>query len=454
MSESTVVGIWGIGKFFNYKAFNMNLKYVRAVSIAILVVSSVAFTNPVLAANDAMVELLKVLRDNGTISEEAFSLLKNSAHADAERTDAKIEETAEEKLASVNKLSDNLKWAEKIKFKGDLRLRRQYDEADPENGERQSRERYRYRLRLGAEGEVTDKVKVGLGFASGGDDPRSTNESLDDSFETKDIRLDYAFAEWKATDWLNVVGGKFKRKKYLWAPTDLLWDGDINPEGVSVNLHTDNSLGTAYANAGHWILDEFSSVSDDPTLTYAQVGHKFKSGNFFGNVAGTYYSFDSYEDASGSGLGEHSGGGNSVVGGEFEFDYDSIGLSAEVGIKDVFMPGKIVAVFGDYIKNDEGDEDTGRAFGVKFGDPKVKDAHTWQLKFINADLEGDAFPDIFPDSDRFGGGTGVKSNEIIFQYAIAKNIILALDYYDSELDRVGDDDDEEKLLQTDISFKF
>jgi len=351
----------------------------------------------------------------------------------------------------VNKISDKLKWAEKIKLKGDLRLRRQYEEADPENGEKESRERYRYRLRLGAEAAVTDEVKVGLGFASGGDDGRSTNETLDDGFSTKDARLDYAFAEWKPADWVSVVGGKFKRKPYLWAPTDLLWDGDVNPEGVSVHLQTDNSFGTAYGNAGHWILEEFSSVSDDPTLTYAQVGHKFKSGNFFGNVAGTYYSFDGLEDA--AVIGDR-GGSNTLVGGNYVFDYDSIGLSAEVGVKDVFMPGKIFAVFGDYIKNDDSDEDTGRAIGFKFGDKKVKEQHTWQLKFINADLEADAFPDFLPDSDRLGGNTGVKSNEIVFQYAIAKNIILALDYYDSEQDVPGLDDDEEKLLQTDILFKF
>ena len=252
----------------------MNLKYIRVVTIAALL----AFTGPVLAANDAMVELLKVLRDNGTISDEAFSLLKNSAAADAERTNAKIEETAEEKLASVNKISDKLKWAEKIKLKGDLRLRRQYEEADPENGDSQSRERYRYRLRLGAEAKVTDEVKVGLGFASGGDDARSTNETLDDGFSTKDARLDYAFAEWKPADWVSVVGGKFKRKAYLWAPTDLIWDGDINPEGVSVHLQADNSFGTAYGNAGHWILEEYSSDSDDPTLTYAQVGTQVQIG--------------------------------------------------------------------------------------------------------------------------------------------------------------------------------
>ena len=266
----------------------MKINFFRIATLAICLSLIAAITSPVYATNDAMMELLKVLHENGTIDDATYGLLKNSAQADEERTTAKIEDTAEEKLASVKKMSDKLKWAEKIKLKGDLRLRRQYDESDPEMGDKSSRERYRYRLRLGAEGEVTDKVKVGLGLASGGDDPRSTNETLDDSFETKDIRLDYAFAEWKATDWLDVVGGKFKRKKYLWNPSDLLWDGDINPEGVSAHLHTKNSFGTAYANVGHWILDELRDVSDDPTLTYAQLGHKFESGNFFGNFLGNF----------------------------------------------------------------------------------------------------------------------------------------------------------------------
>ena len=429
----------------------MNLKHIRAASLAALIASSAVVSTPAFAANDAMIELLKVLRDNGTINDEAYNLLKNSSASDEEKIDAKIEETAEQKLASVNKLSDNLKWAEKIKFKGDLRLRRQYQEADPEIGESQSRERYRYRLRLGAEAKVTDSVNVGLGFASGGDDQRSTNETLDDGFSTKDTRLDYAFAEWKPADWASIVGGKFKRKAYLWASTDLIWDGDVNPEGVSAHLQTENSFGTAYGNVGHWILEEYSTVSDDPTLTYAQVGHKFKSGNFFGNVAGTYYAFDGLEDE--AVIGDR-GGNNTLVGGDYMYDYDAIGLSVEVGMKDMFIPGKNFTIFADYIKNDDSDEDTGKAFGFKYGDKKVSNQHTWQFKYINADLEADAVPDFLPDSDRLGGKTGAKSNEFEFKYAVAKNIILGVDYYDSEQDAPGLDDDGEKVLQTDILFKF
>ena len=116
-----------------------------------------------------------------------------------------------------------------------------------------------------------------------------------------------------------------------------------------------------------------------------------------------------------------SGGNNTLVGGNYMYDYDSIGLSAELGVMDVLIPGKNFSIFADYIKNDDSDEDTGRAFGFKFGDKKVGDQHTWQLKFVNADLEADAFVDFLPDSDRLGGNTGVKSNEVVFKYAVANS---------------------------------
>ena len=45
-------------------------------------------------------------------------------------------------------------------------------------------------------------------------------------------------------------------------------------------------------------------------------------------------------------------------------------------------------------------------------------------------------------------------DEFEFKYAVAKNIILGVDYYDSEQDAPGLDDDGEKVLQTDILFKF
>jgi len=426
----------------------MKLKAKHVLVFAVMA----SLMTPSFASNDAMIDLLKVLRDNGTISEDAYSVLANSVKADEEKTQASQNETKDSLIAEIAAATEKTKWAEKIKLKGDLRLRRQYsDYKDDDAADPESRVRYRYRFRLGATGQVNDQLKVGAGFASGGDDPRSTNETLDDTFETKDIRLDYAFVEYSPVDYASIVAGKFKRKDYLWAPTDLLWDGDINPEGMSVKFKNKSSAGETYLSGGVWILDEYSDTKDDPMMSYAQLGHKFQSGNMFGNVAGTLYRF---KDIEGGPALDHASGTNTLAAGNYVNDYDSLGLSAELGT--TAFAGKMFAVFGDYIKNSDGDDDKGYAVGFKFGDKKVKDRNQWQFKYIYADLERDAWLDAFPGSDRFGGLTGVKGNEFVFNYGLHKNVVFGVDYYDTEQDISGfaDDNDKEKVLQTDLIFKF
>ncbi len=132
-------------------------------------------------------------------------------------------------------------WTQKVKLKGDFRLRYQYERR---NADTEGRTRGRYRFRLGGEGQVIDQFKVGFGLATGSDDPKSTNQTFSGdgsrTFGTPDIRLDYAFGEYQPLSNFKVAFGKFKRKPYLWAPTDMLWDSDINPEGAS--LHWEDAL--------------------------------------------------------------------------------------------------------------------------------------------------------------------------------------------------------------------
>ena len=139
------------------------LKYTKRLVVS-YVFQTMLFVSPTFASNDAMKELLQVLRDNGTISEKAYSVLKNSVDADAERSHAHIEKTTEQKVAKVAKAAEQSNWAQKIKLKGDLRLRSQYEKVnDADASDDTSRTRYRYRLRPGAKGKVNDDVKVGLG---------------------------------------------------------------------------------------------------------------------------------------------------------------------------------------------------------------------------------------------------------------------------------------------------
>ena len=349
-------------------------------------------------------------------------------------------------------------WVQKMKIKQDLRLRFQYER---KKSDTEGRTRGRVRYRLGVNTDVTDSVKAGIGLATGGDDPRSTNQTFEDVFSTPDIRLDYAYGQWTPTKNLTLIGGKFPRKDFLWAPTDLLWDGDINPEGASLNLTqdiTDNIEG--FLNGGLWIIDTNDQVDrSDPFMTYVQAGLSAKEEKLDAKGAVTVYSFHGVEginlpNDSCTNSGPFKVAGD-CTGGVLDKDYDSVALSGELGIAEPLeLPVERIAIFGDYVKNvsDNVDLDIGWATGFKVGHKSVKKAGQWQMKYIYAHLEMDAFFDIFPDSDRYAGGTNVKSHEVAVTYGLKDNVTFGVDYYNSN--RIDGSSDPEHLVQADVLMKF
>ncbi len=362
-------------------------------------------------------------------------------------------------------------WVMNTKLKGDARIRYQFERQKNDDA---GRARGRVRLRLGLENKVNDQWKVGAGLAtsevdSNGttrDDARSTNMTFNDSFARGDIRLDYAFIEHQPAPWFKLVGGKFVKTDYLWTPTDMLWDTDINPAGGSAHFeHTllTNDL-TAYANTGSWVIDENGKVNRaDPFVFYGQGGLKFKQPVFDVNVAGTYYGFNGVKGIALDGTAST----NTLVGSVLKYDYDAIGASTEFGINNPTMgllPIPRFALFGDFIQNvDSGDEEddglasavdegTGWAAGVKIGDEKVNGKGQWQWKYQYTNLGANAWPDAFPDSDRLGGRTDTKGHEAILEIGLTKNVVLSFDYYQD--DRIKAAKNRQRLVQADLNVKF
>jgi hypothetical protein len=99
------------------------------------------------------------------------------------------------------------------------------------------------RYRLGVIAKLTDGWEIGGGLASGSNDQRSTNQTFDNAFSTKNINLDYGYMQYQFSNGVKAIAGEFGRKNYLWAPTDVMWDSDINPEGLLLNYTGTNGLG-------------------------------------------------------------------------------------------------------------------------------------------------------------------------------------------------------------------
>jgi len=355
-------------------------------------------------------------------------------------------------------------WIQKMSFKGDLRLRYQSEEKDTTVGAMTTtakRERSRMRFRLGSEAKVTKGFKVNFGLASGGTDPRSTNQTYQDNFSTKGINLDYAYGTYSINNNIDILGGKIKLKKTLWLVSDLLWDGDINPEGFFVkgNLPID-SYTEVFLNTGYFTIDEVSKGAE-PSMFIIQPGFKWDvSDSVTLKTTANYYAFNSIEGLAYSNIVD--GGGTNTTStspSSFKYDYDSLGFTAELGMNlqqdaEVDEIINYVSLFGDYIKNGDPDQNNvGYLAGVKFGDKKVKKPKTWQAKVLYRKLEKDAWVDFLPDSDFLGGITDAKGYEFVLKYALAKNVILGFDYYKTETD-IATTKKEQDLLQVDLLFKF
>jgi len=353
-------------------------------------------------------------------------------------------------------------------MKGDVRVRYQQDrrEGSTIQGHTAERNRGRLRFRLGSEAKVNNQAKVYFGLATGSTDPRSTNQSFENSFELKDIRLDYAFAEYMLDPRLYFYGGRMNNP--VWEPGDLLWDTDIHPEGgaVKFNYKLSSAL-NAYFNTGLFVLDEDSKGSD-PWMYVFQPGVNVKLGSKANlNLATSYYNFVQVEGAQMA----HTAGSNTASPGRagfYKYDFDAISPAFEIaiteplaglGVRALNVP--YASLFAEYVKNvaNGANEGTsGYLGGIKLGHAKIADKGQWQARYMYAMLGTNAWPDFLPDSDRYGGRTGIRGHEVSFSYGLNKNVSLDLDYYLTELSSGSSDIDgsgkRDSIVQVDMNFKF
>jgi hypothetical protein len=354
-----------------------------------------------------------------------------------------------EQLASVGKKASPGSWTDTIKLKGDFRYR--YENIDEQG--RDDRDRNRIRARAHLEARLPDNVKVGLGAATGGDDPVSTNQTLGGGGSSKDLRLDLAYAEWAATEHLSLVGGKFKNIWYRPQKHGLIFDGDYNPEGAGFVYKRD----WFFANfAGTWLESDTKGSND----SYSWGGQAGVKTTFAGAkiVAGAgYYQLDTQGKGSFYGDDDDFFGNSSVCADPndlgscvYEYDYNEIEVFADVSMTIADMP---VSVFADYVTNDDADnEDTGWAAGIELG--KTSARGTWKAAYIYQDLEADAVLGLTTDSDFAGGGTDGKGHIFKGAFAMNKQWTVGFTYFLTETgENEGNQHDYDRIM-IDTKFKY
>jgi len=389
------------------------------------------------------------------------------------------EELAREALIErVNSHDKLLETLERISWFGDMRLRYEMVDRASDNSTANDADghldtdRPRIRFRFGARAHVYEDLDFVFRLSTGGDDASTSgNTTLDGTFGNEAISLNLAYGSWEFIDGLTVQGGKVKNP---FMNSEVVWDGDVNPEGLSEIYQKKSGDTTFQLIAGQYIVEETDRNttvdSDDVVLLawQAQLHQKTKAGKFKFAVA--WYDYNHLTDP-GSAITKQLGSGdgqrNSQVTGT---DVNTTNMQIFDFMADWSSPlsSKHGSLFYEYAVNTDVDApagnntiaqdlDTAWQFGFKFGDKNVKKTGQWQIKTLYRLVQQDAVFYALTDSDFHQGGTNAKGIELGAKYAIRKGIQLGYTFFNTKNER-GDINggklDVPGQHQLDLKFKF
>lgn len=284
---------------------------------------------------------------------------------------------------------------------GDLRLRLETtDWAD-----RRDRTRGRLRARFGASYEVDDSLLLGARLVTGSrDDPNSPHVTFGDGLDGLEVSLDRAFLTWRPREDVWVRGGKFAHP-FRTNPVygELVWDADVQPEGLAFGWGTDVGAGGARLelSAGEIVLVE-QALDEDALMTVAQAALAVPLGD---GVEGSFSaSWHRVHDPTpdGSTLLVDDDQGNALV--DDDGDGKADGFASDFGVLDVVAAARFddtvpLQLSLEWIENlsAEDGEGSGWAAGVSWG--RAARAGDWRWIVLLLRLEQDAVFSPFAQDD-------------------------------------------------------
>jgi regulator of replication initiation timing len=364
------------------------------------------------------------------------------------------------KVAEAERIYKGAEWASRISWKADFRYRHEF--VDPEEAVTdQTRQRIRARVAMSAKINDTLTGTIGLATNGGTGDPRSTNQTVGESWTRKGVAIDLAYVDWKPVDSFTMSFGKMPQPWYK--VSGYFFDNDINPEGMAVRFGT----GPFFANAfGMWLGER--SAASDATLLGGQLGLTGQLGGAKLTGAIGYFDVGAVEaqvTATNTVLGctgnpaffGGSTNGNTTVTNAagcsvLANDFNMIEALAQAEFNIASQP---LQIWAQYIQNNEADDlDTGWLAGFNWG--KASNPMSWEFGYAYGVIEKDSTFGQFVDSDYGGGVTDVDGSIFKIGFAPAKNWVLNGTYFMNNrfIDAPGAIERSYDRYQIDLNWKF
>jgi len=334
-------------------------------------------------------------------------------------------------LAAVLGFSSNAQ-AVDWNWKGDIRYRYQSQLKDDgvDATADHSKDRNRIRVRIGADMWINEELGAGFGLATGSDtDPVSRNETLGDLFNQDTILLNEAYIDYHPmflNGEVNLIMGKRYASKTLTVMDDLIWDGDVTLEGLTLQYGKDakgKEKDGLCANGGYYLYQDSDSYTGQVAyILAAQASYKGEVNSLKYQAGASYYDYQSYVDAT--------------------RDYNIVEFFGNIGGKVSSLPWKLYGQYAfntanhsDYSNIVDADRD-GYLVGVKLGKAKKPGQLEGSIEYVR--LENDAVNPFMTDSDR---GDLTKQNKFLTnvkgfkagaKYALIQNMTLGVTYFNTD----------------------
>ena len=453
---------------------------------------------------------------NAELEKEVSSLKKEAAPVPAFAAEGKRKtqitsdgKTYVEKTVPIEKTSAE-KWKlstpiTELELYGDVRLRYEYrggqttDNNFALRDDWQERERERYRLRLGLRGTLADDWFFGVRLETS-QSPRSTNVTFGDDTSTSSaggggpfakgsdgINVGQAYLGYRGFKDITLTGGKMPNPLVT---TWMVWDPDINPEGLAEQWKHSFSIGgggeapqsyskdgktvatappaspflkiDVFATFGQFVYDDANpenplgsrstttqpgtrgrqlTPNTDAFLLAWQVGAKFTfPKTLYAQIAPTFYNYTGNGDT----FNIHFQGGDPNLSNSASMAQNQTGINSllvfdmpmEVGWKLGRLPMRLFADFAVNLDGDDRALAAGRpdkggqryAYQVGVGGGQLKAKHDWQVDVFWQHSEQYSLDPNLIDNDIFDARLNMEGVGLRAGYALSNAVFFNLTY--------------------------
>ena len=303
------------------------------------------------------------------------------------------------------------------------------------------RQREVVRFRAGITKKINGLLNFGARLATGSsNDPNTADVTLGNFVNDLEFSLDRVYLQLTYQD-LFLTGGKFANP---FLKTDLVWDGDVNPQGVAGSYTFSGSGQITPKLIGVYSIIDEHTIDRDSYMVGGQVQFGIKPGRDLSlTLAGAYYDY-TINSLINADAGDTRSNNLTSDGKAYISDFDLVDAIAVVEYRG-FGEHYPIRFVGDLVKNinagaAEGGEDEGFMFDLYVGRASKK--NDLRFRYGYSEAETDAVFAAF-SNDNTTIATNYQQHTVTIDYVAVENTTLNLTWYLHRRKELGTTDSNE-----------